>query len=536
MRVLKDAPIKQKLIMISLLTAGCALVLSALALTLNEVIVFKKALLNELAIETEIIGSNCTAALTFNDAKAATEILTALKANRSIDLASIYTKGGTLFANYSRGGENRDMSQRTQKEGHQFGLNYVKLYHDIVLDNEVIGSIYIYSDLNELYANLFRYAGIFLAAILLSLCAVYLLSSRLQKTMTGIISDLVRTMNTVSEEKDYSVRTAVQSKDELGELAEGFNEMLIQIQSRDSELEAYRKDLEELVDRRTGELKTANEQLQRSLTEREKAEEEVLRLNEELEMKVEERTMQLIDAQEELVRKEKLATLGQLSGSVGHELRNPMGVISNAVYFLQTVMPDADKTVREYLDIIKSEVNNSQRIITDLLDFTRTKTPRTKPVTVNEVISRSLEKCVLPESVAVNCFIEEGLPLIKVDPFQTGQVFQNLIMNAVQAMPEGGNLRIDARLSPPHPSLDKGGQGLVEDFIEISVTDTGKGISPDNLTKIFQPLFTTKAKGIGLGLTVCKRLTEANGGRIEVESNSGGTTFTVMLPVNGGQE
>ena len=111
------------------------------------------------------------------------------------------------------------------------------------------------------------------------------------------------------------------------------------------------------------------------------------------------------------------------------------------------------------------------------------------------------------------------IPKIQVDPLQMMQVFQNLIINSVQAMPEGGHLRISAK------KLDT-------DFIEISVEDTGEGISTENLNKLFYPLFTTKPRGIGLGLVVCRNLTEANGGRIEVESTTGaGTTFTVTLPV-----
>ncbi|MEW6715132.1 MAG: HAMP domain-containing protein, partial [Nitrospirota bacterium] len=163
---------------------------------------------------------------------------------------------------------------RLQKEGHLSGLNYLEVSHDIIFDREVIGSVCIHSNLDNLYANLFRQTGILLAVILLSLLAVYTLSSGLQKTITGPISDLLLTMKTVSGKKDYSERAAVQSKDELGALAEGFNEMLIQIQRRDSELEAHRKNLEELVESRTGELKTANEQLQRELTVRKLADEE----------------------------------------------------------------------------------------------------------------------------------------------------------------------------------------------------------------------------------------------------------------------
>ena len=270
------------------------------------------------------------------------------------------------------------------------------------------------------------------------------------------------------------------------------------------------------------------------------AEENIRKLNEELELRIEERTKQLIEAQEELVRKEKLAILGQLSESVGHELRNPMGVISNAVYFLQTVMPDADDTVREYLDIIKGEVNNSQRIITDLLDFTRTKTPRKEMITVDQLIKQSIGKCTVPQGISLQVEIPDALPAVKVDPLQLEQVIQNLIINAVQAMPDGGKLRISAKKglrdlglgvsekepipSPQHPSTDR-------NFIEISVADTGEGIAAENINKLFEPLFTTKARGIGLGLPVVKNLIEANGCRIEVKSQLGkGTTFTVILP------
>jgi len=280
-----------------------------------------------------------------------------------------------------------------------------------------------------------------------------------------------------------------------------------------------------------------------------KAEEQILRLNEELQLKVEERTRQLIDAQEELVRKEKLAVLGQLSGSVGHELRNPMGVISNAVYFLQTILPEADETVREYLGIIKSEVNNSQRIITDLLDFTRTKTPQTEVTPVDELIKQSVEKCTVTEGISLLIEIPDGLPAVKVDPLQFGQVFQNIITNAVQAMPDGGEVRISAQKGIRDWGLVGAGlvpariqegqpQGLPlqkdHDFIEISVADTGVGISQENMKRLFQPLFTTKARGIGLGLIVVQNLIEANGGRIKVDSQMGkGTTVTVILPAVG---
>jgi PAS domain S-box-containing protein len=255
-------------------------------------------------------------------------------------------------------------------------------------------------------------------------------------------------------------------------------------------------------------------------------------------------------AREELVRQEKLAILGQLSGSVGHELRNPLGVMSNAVYFLKMVFTDADETTKEYLGIIEHEIANSLRIITDLLDFARTKPPQKAPVAAAELVRQSLGKCAVPPNVAVSVELPEALPTVSVDPLQIGQVLVNFITNAVQAMPGGGALEIAARrvrgtgneergveahnLAPRTSNLDPRPSILAPDgdFVEISVTDTGEGIPPENLKKLFQPLFTTKPKGIGLGLVVCKNLVTANGGRIAVASEVGkGTTFAVVLPV-----
>ncbi|MDD5332844.1 MAG: PAS domain S-box protein [Rhodoferax sp.] len=257
----------------------------------------------------------------------------------------------------------------------------------------------------------------------------------------------------------------------------------------------------------------------RDITQRKLVEEKIQRLNEELEAKVQQRTRQLLEAQEELVRKEKLAVLGQVAGSVGHELRNPLGVMSNAVFFLQTVLADADDSTREYLSIIKEEIASSERIVSDLLDAVRTKPAQPELVAVSELLAQTLHKLVVPASVSVKLDIPAALPPLRADPMQIQQVLRNLIGNALEAMPDGGTLELGAAENRPAGS------------VAISVRDSGTGMTPEVLAKLFQPLFTTKARGIGLGLVVVKNLVQANGGSVQVASVAGkGSLFTVTLP------
>jgi len=259
---------------------------------------------------------------------------------------------------------------------------------------------------------------------------------------------------------------------------------------------------------------------------RKKTEAELQKHREHLEEMVEERTRELKEAQEELLRKEKLAVLGQLAGGMGHELRNPLGVMANAVYFLKATLPEAGETTRNYLDILDSEVRNADKIITDLLDYARSRPAEREEVAVSELVARALDRYPPPEGVEVSTEISPDLPPVSVDPAQIGQVLNNLISNAYQAMPEGGKLTISADAPNPQSAIRN-----PQSVVRIRVSDSGCGISKENISKIFEPLFSTRARGIGLGLAVSRNLVEANGGSITVQSQEGkGSSFTVVLP------
>jgi PAS domain S-box-containing protein len=241
--------------------------------------------------------------------------------------------------------------------------------------------------------------------------------------------------------------------------------------------------------------------------------------SENLEVMVHKRTRELDQAQKQLLRQEKLAVLGQLAGGIGHDLRNPLGVISNSIYYLKMVMKDVNSEVMEYLKIVDEEVQTANSIVEDLLDFARTREPVKEPLTMYKFLEGLLSRYPAPDGIEVFVEIPKDFPQIWVDPKQIYTVFVNLITNAYQSMPDGGVLTL---------------RGKVENinYICLQVIDTGEGISDENIDNIFEPLFTTKSRGVGLGLVTAKNLIEANRGRITVSSKlSSGTVFSAFLPV-----
>jgi two-component system sporulation sensor kinase A len=263
------------------------------------------------------------------------------------------------------------------------------------------------------------------------------------------------------------------------------------------------------------------------ITERKNMEEQLEEYSAHLEEKVEERTIQLKKAEEQLLKAERFAAIGEVANMVGHDLRNPLQVITNTLYLSEKKaksIPITEKEILEkhgFLDLrsgLKEQVEYMEKIVSDLQDYARTVKPMPVEIGLHQLINRTLSSLTVPENVKVSIVVEKGFPQLTLDPTLMQRVFSNLITNAVQEMPNGGKLTIRASKK--------------EETALISIEDTGAGISDANLSKLFTPLFTTKAKGQGFGLPVCKRLVEAHDGNITVESKVGkGSTFTIKIPL-----
>ena len=263
--------------------------------------------------------------------------------------------------------------------------------------------------------------------------------------------------------------------------------------------------------------------------------EEAKRWSRELEHRVEERTRELSEAQERLIQSARLASLGEMASCIAHEIRNPLAIIATASGYLKRAAADKpaaaneSSQVEEQLGIIDTETVRVSKIVDGLLRFSRISTSSSHPprlVNINEMMEEALSQAVqgsgLPEIEVVK-ELTSSLPGIKIDPAELQQAFLNIIQNAVQAMPNGGNLTIVTK------------PGVEPNCLEISFTDTGCGIAEENIEKVFHPFFTSKdfGEGTGLGLAIAEGIVKRAGGDIKAESKIGeGTVFTVYLPMN----
>jgi two-component system sensor kinase FixL len=257
----------------------------------------------------------------------------------------------------------------------------------------------------------------------------------------------------------------------------------------------------------------------RDITERKRTEDALAVYQQHLQELVEERTRELGQAQDALVTQAKLAALGRIAGSVAHELRNPLSAIRNAAYYLKRTAGDKlEGKPARHLEIINEQIERSNRVVTVLLDFVRGREAKPVSCRVEELLAAARRDAGLLPTVEVSIDIAPRLPAVRVDPVQLVQVFVNLLDNASDAMKGHGRITVTARTAG--------------DRVEVAVSDSGPGIRPEHMARLFEPLFSTKDVGTGLGLAISRDLVEASGGSIAVESPPGqGARFTVSLLV-----
>jgi len=240
----------------------------------------------------------------------------------------------------------------------------------------------------------------------------------------------------------------------------------------------------------------------------------------------------LNDYQRRLKESERMATIGETSAMVGHDLRNPLQVVyllssrlKKRIELIRGRVDDADVKELEFIeDKLKAQTVYMNKIVSDLQDFSKKNIEISyEEVDLEKVVNEVIATLILPGNIEISTDFDGALRSVQADSGLLRRVYTNILTNAVQAMPEGGFIIVEG--------------SVVKDMAKVSVSDTGQGISEENMKKIFQPLFTTKAKGTGLGLAVCKRLVEAHGGEITVGTKVGvGATFNVMIPLRRGEE
>ncbi len=293
------------------------------------------------------------------------------------------------------------------------------------------------------------------------------LSLFLTRFVSTPIQDLMRTMERA--ERGLEARVEVRSADDIGRLGEAFNSLLSKLERARRRVERYHY--------------------------------------------------------EQMKRADRLASIGEMAAGIAHEIKNPLAGIAGVIQVLKKDLPPGDQK-RSVLEEVLSQVERMDKAVRNLLSFARPPEPKMTLVDINEVIGRLLD-FLAPQfakyAITFERKLASGIPWLSLDPDLMQQAFLNIALNAIQAMPEGGKFTAETRVDSP--GADVPGQ------VTVIFSDTGKGISPENVSKIFSPFFTTRQQGTGLGLSITQRIIEQHGGEINVTSQqSKGANFTITMP------
>jgi signal transduction histidine kinase/ActR/RegA family two-component response regulator len=513
--MMRARSIRQKLVAVVMVTTLAALLVSIGTVIAYDLRNYHRALLGDLSTQAELLGHMTSAALTFDDARLASENLALLRIRPSMRAGAIYNANGTLFASYLAPGQKSAFPTQPEADNIRVQGSEMILFERIIENGEFLGTVYLRAEY-ALVERTLDYLAIAAGVTLLAMLLAYLLMRRLGRIVTAPIFAIAEIAREVVTTRDYSRRARRTSDDEAGELVDSFNAMLTEIEQR------------------TGALENSNREIAREAEQRARAQQEVMHLNEQLEQRVHERTMQLELTNAELglaieaARNANQAKSAFLS-SMSHELRTPLNAILGFSQILTSdALPSSLAQKKEFANHILKSGRHLLTLINEILDLAKVESGAIalsmEPVALAEMLVECREMIEpLASQRRIRMLFPDHCPLVVMaDRTRLKQVILNLLSNAIKYNRDTGAVVLDADQVEPGR-------------VRLSVRDTGLGLRPDQVEALFQPFNRLgqengAEEGTGIGLVVTRRLVELMGGQIGVSSSVGvGTVFWIEL-------